>query len=42
MPAYRAFLAEFGDLEGAIIAVDPKGRDAEARAAARSRAARAP
>ncbi|MFM1805011.1 MAG: putative efflux pump, superfamily [Planctomycetota bacterium] len=33
MPAYRAFLAEFGDLEGAIIAVDPKGRDAEARAA---------
>ena len=33
MPAYRAFLAEFGDLEGAIIAVDPKGREDEARAA---------
>jgi uncharacterized protein len=33
MPAYRAFIAEFGDLEGAIIAVDPKGNDADARAA---------
>lgn len=33
MPAYRAFLAEFGDLEGAIIAVDPKGDDARAQAA---------
>jgi len=33
MRAYRAFLAEFGDLEGAIIAVDPKGHEAEARAA---------
>ncbi|MFM7134943.1 MAG: hypothetical protein ACKO0W_11560, partial [Planctomycetota bacterium] len=32
MPAYRAFLAEFGDLEGAIIAVDPKGREDEAHA----------
>ena len=40
MPAYRAFLAEFGDLEGAIIAVDPKGRDAEARAAVDFLAAR--
>ena len=34
MPDYRAFLAEFGDLEGAIIAVDPRGHDADARAAA--------
>ena len=33
MPAYRAFLAEFGDLEGAIIAVDPKGHEEEARRA---------
>jgi len=33
MRAYRAFLAEFGDLEGAIIAVDPKGHEPEARAA---------
>jgi len=33
MPAYRAFLAEFGDLEGAIIAVDPKGKEREAQAA---------
>ena len=33
MPAYRAFLAEFGDLEGAIVVVDPKDRDDEARAA---------
>ncbi|MFM1822089.1 MAG: hypothetical protein RI967_355 [Planctomycetota bacterium] len=33
MPAYRAFLAEFGDLEGAIVAIDPKDRDDEARAA---------
>lgn len=32
MPAYRAFLDEFGDLEGAIIAVDPKGDEASARA----------
>jgi len=40
MPAYRAFLAEFGDLEGAIIAVDPKGSDAEARAAVDFLAAR--
>ena len=31
MPAYRAFLDEFGDLEGAIIAVDPKGDEAGAR-----------
>ena len=33
MPAYRAFLAEFGDLEGAIIAVDPKGNEDAAEAA---------
>lgn len=33
MPGYRAFLAEFGDLEGAIIAVDPKGDEAAAQAA---------
>lgn len=33
MAGYRAFLEEFGDLEGAIIAVDPKGNDAAARAA---------
>ncbi|MEY3143725.1 MAG: hypothetical protein RLY21_2218 [Planctomycetota bacterium] len=33
MADYRAFLAEFGDLEGAIIAIDPKGDDAAARAA---------
>lgn len=33
MPAYRAFLKEFGDLEGAIIAVDPRGHDRDARAA---------
>jgi predicted RND superfamily exporter protein len=32
MPAYRAFLAEFGDLEGAIIAVDPKGNEDAAEA----------
>jgi predicted RND superfamily exporter protein len=40
MPAYRAFLAEFGDLEGAIIAVDPGGHDADARAAVDFLAAR--
>ena len=33
MAGYRAFLDEFGDLEGAIIAIDPKGDDAAARAA---------
>ena len=33
MPAYRAFLAEFGDLEGAVIAVDPKGFEQDAHAA---------
>jgi len=33
MVGYRAFLAEFGDLEGAIIAIDPKGDDAAARSA---------
>jgi len=40
MADYRAFLAEFGDLEGAIIAVDPKGDDAAARAAVDAIAAR--
>jgi predicted RND superfamily exporter protein len=33
MVGYRAFLKEFGDLEGIVIAVDPKGNDAAARAA---------
>lgn len=33
MPGYRAFLKEFGDLEGAIIAVDPKGHEREAQRA---------
>jgi hypothetical protein len=33
MVGYRAFLAEFGDLEGAIIAIDPKGDDATAQSA---------
>jgi predicted RND superfamily exporter protein len=33
MADYRAFLAEFGDLEGAVIVVDPKGDDAAARSA---------
>jgi len=33
MAGYRAFLKEFGDLEGIVIAVDPKGNDAAATAA---------
>ena len=33
MRDYRAFLAEFGDLEGAIIAVDPRGDHVAAEAA---------
>jgi len=33
MRDYRAFQAEFGDLEGVIIAVDPKGDEAEAERA---------
>jgi predicted RND superfamily exporter protein len=33
MAGYRAFLKEFGDLEGVVIAVDPKGNDAAAKAA---------
>ncbi len=33
MREYRAFQAEFGDLEGVIIAVDPKGDPAEAERA---------
>ena len=33
MRDYRAFLAEFGDIEGAIVVVDPRGDDAAARRA---------
>jgi len=40
MRAYRAFLHEFGDLEGVVIAVDPKGDDAAAKAAVDALAAR--
>ena len=40
MRAYRAFLHEFGDLEGVVIAVDPKGDDAAAEAAVDALAAR--
>ena len=40
MAGYRAFLQEFGDLEGVVIAVDPKGDPAAAAAAVDALAAR--
>lgn len=33
MREYRAFQKEFGDLEGVVVAIDPKGDDAAAKAA---------